>query len=450
MTLQVLQEIGFPLTRELAASVVQDYLKHEAIANPFNNDCPGKDWWSGFIKRWKLSKRKPQHLSAKRAEGVLPEVVDAWLEKVKKVFQEVGLIKRGRAVKDLSNRMWNCDETAFCTSATSKTVIAKRGCRDVYETGGGSGTEYVTVLGAGSASGVRLPPYILYKAKHLYDTWCRAGPAGALYGVSPSGWMEQANFLSWFEKMLVPAVHHLLSKGPVFLFVDGHYSHVSIDLIKSATSHGIHLLCFPSHATAVLQPLDVGVYGPVKQAWRKILKEYKLESRASKIDRTVFPILIAKLWSQSFTKLHLQSGFRATGLYPLNQEAISESRIAVSAVYRSEGSKEQEKVTPSNAPSTPTRQHRERPPPTPQLRLHLKGHFTMLLQVKQQKDTSKKRRCESRIYGEALTSDEVLERIEEKEAQKKEKKGKKKGRKKGGGVYKKSDLTDDEDPGIIH
>ena len=63
----------------------------------------------------------------------------------------------------------------------------------------------------------------------------------------------------------------------------------------------------------------------------------------------------------------------------------------------------------------------------------------MLLQVKQQKDTSKKRRCESRIYGEALTSDGVLERIEEKEAQKKEKKGKKKGRKKGA-VVDKSDL----------
>ena len=100
VTLQILQEIGFPLTREL---VIQDYLKHEAIANPFKNDCPGKDWWSGFIKRWKLSERKPQHLSAKRAEGVIPEVVDAWLEKVKKVFQEVGLIKRGQAVKDLSN-----------------------------------------------------------------------------------------------------------------------------------------------------------------------------------------------------------------------------------------------------------------------------------------------------------------------------------------------------------
>ena len=52
----------------------------------------------------------------------------------------------------------------------------------------------------------------------------------------------------------------------------------------------------------------------------------------------------------------------------------------------------------------------------------------MLLQVKRQKDTSKKRRCEVRMYREALTSDEVFERIEEHEAQKKEKRREKKGR----------------------
>ena len=115
--------------------------------------------------------------------------------------------------------------------------------------------------------------YIVYRCKHLYNTWCQSGPAGALYGASDSGWMEQVNFLSWFEKIFVPAVSHLLSIGPVVLFVDGHKSHVSFDLISSARSHGIHLFCFPSHTTAVLQPLDVGVYGPLKKQWKKILKK---------------------------------------------------------------------------------------------------------------------------------------------------------------------------------
>ena len=80
-------------------------------------------------------------MSVKRARAVTPKVVDAWIAGVKKLFQESGLIKRGRVDKDFSNRLWNCNETAFCTSDTSKKVLAKRGSQEVHETGGGSGRE---------------------------------------------------------------------------------------------------------------------------------------------------------------------------------------------------------------------------------------------------------------------------------------------------------------------
>ena len=52
--------------------------------------------------------------------------------------------------------MWNSDETAFATHAASK---MSRGEKDVHETGGGSGQ---TILGCGSASGICLPPYVVY------------------------------------------------------------------------------------------------------------------------------------------------------------------------------------------------------------------------------------------------------------------------------------------------
>lgn len=128
------------------------------------------------------------------------------------------------------------------------------------KTSGGSGREYITVFSASSASGVKLPPY---NASISITLGVRVDQQ-MLFAASGSGWMEQANFFSWFEKIFVPAVSHLLSTGPVVLFVDSHNSHVSLDLINSARSHGIHLFCFPSHTTGVLQPLDVGVYGPLK------------------------------------------------------------------------------------------------------------------------------------------------------------------------------------------
>ena len=68
--------------------------------------------------------------------------------------------------------------------------------------------EYITVSGAGLASGVVLPSYIIivYRCKHLYNTWCQSGPAGSLYGVSGSARIRQASFLSGFVKIQFYAV----------------------------------------------------------------------------------------------------------------------------------------------------------------------------------------------------------------------------------------------------
>ena len=114
-----------------------------------------------------------------------------------------------------------------------------------------------------------MPPYILYKGKNLYTTWTEGGPAGTLFGVSNSGWMEGANFLDWFKKLFLSAVQHLSSKPGVVLFVDGHHSHLTLELIELARERGVHLVCFPPHMTHILQPLDVSVYHPLKQAWQQ-------------------------------------------------------------------------------------------------------------------------------------------------------------------------------------
>lgn len=50
-------------------------------------------------------------------------------------------------VPDLASRTWNCDETVFCTAVASKAVLTRRGAKQVHETAGGSGRDYITVLG---------------------------------------------------------------------------------------------------------------------------------------------------------------------------------------------------------------------------------------------------------------------------------------------------------------
>lgn len=106
--------------------------------------------------------------------------MDAWFTKVDSFYKENHLF-------DAPSRLWNADETGFCTSMASRSVLARREAKDVHETSGGSGREYYTVLAAGAADDIQLPSFILYKGVNLYARWTKGGPAGAVYGVSDSG-----------------------------------------------------------------------------------------------------------------------------------------------------------------------------------------------------------------------------------------------------------------------
>ena len=233
------------------------------------------------------------------------------------------------------SRLWNCDKTVFCTSPAAIKLLAQRGSRTVHEIGGNSGHQYITVLCGGCASGERLPPFILYKGKNIYKRWIEGGPAGTLYGVTDSGWMDAPNYLSWFTKLFLPAVAHLTKTAPVFLIQDGHHSHISLELIRRARDNNIVILCLPPNTTHLLQPFDIAVFAPIKKEWKKILKQYKLETKRQKVSKEVFPSLLGKLWDSSLKPSHCRAGFRGAGLVPYSREHVLKE-LHPSAAMRAE------------------------------------------------------------------------------------------------------------------
>ena len=378
VSLQVLQEMGFGLTKKLVGIVIRDYLNDQpGRPNPFSSGVPGEDWWQRFLKGWhsKLSIRKPQHLPTHRALSATPEVMDGWFKRVQQLFDEAKL--SALSTDELKCYLWNCDETGFCMAMTTKKILAKCGDKNVHETVGGSGRDYITILGAGCADGTRLPPFVVYKGKNLWSRWMKGGSAGCMYSVSDSGWMEAANFIQWFEKLFLPAVEHMAKKLPVVLFFDGHHSHLSLKLIELARTHNVHLFCFPPHCTHVLQPLDVAVFGPVKAAWWKVLKQHQMETCAASIIKEDFPLLLSKLWDSSFKPWHLVSGFYRCGLCPVSREAIPTHKLSTALPHTK---------PPVEPPPTITVEITGKctigDSVTP-IRLHLRGYFSSLLQKKQ-------------------------------------------------------------------
>ena len=420
-TTQVLQELGFGLTRRIVSEVVHKYLTASDRPSRFHDGLPGRDWWERFLKRWskQLAERKPQHLSVKRAAAANRPAIAGWFDAVTAFFKKIELIKRGRICPTFAQRIWNCDETGFCLAASSDRVLAKRGARSVHETTGGSDRSYITVLACGSAAGVGLPPFTVYKGVYIKKEWLIGGLAGAAYGVSESGWMEGSNFLSWCKKIFVPAVSGLLDTGPVVLFVDGHHSHVTVALIQHAREMGVHIFCLPPNCTHLLQPLDVGTFAPVKAEWKRILQDYRLETKAANVEKRNFTELLAKLWPSAFTAEHIQAGFAGSGLCPLNPCAIQDEKLTPSLPLQAPS------VNESTATDRPEQEETSStlPPITP-LKVYLRDHFASVLQQHRPARPRQKGQVKPREYGEILTADEVYERIEKEEEEKKRRKRK--------------------------
>ena len=291
----------------------------------------------------------------------------------------------------------------------------------VHEIAGGSGHQYITVHCAGSANGGRLPPFILYKGKNMYQRWMQGGPAAAVYGVSESGWMDSDNFLSWFKKLFLPTISHLTKEAPVLLFLDGHYSHISLELIKQAQSNNVILLCLPPNTTHFLQPLDVGVFAPLKSAWRGILKRYSIETAGARVTKELFPSLIAKLWETSFEPGHCKGGFRGTGIYPFSQEHVLQKldHNPLKMTSASGSVATESRVSTVKCVSC----GHEMEAATPTVKLCLKSYFAGILEVRKDKPKiGERNNLKVRIEGEVISSDEFMELLQEQNTTKQSKK----------------------------
>ena len=89
-------------------------------------------------------------------------------------------------------------------------------------------------MGAGLASGVMVPSYIVYRCKHLYSTWCQSEPASALYGASGSAWMDTVPNS--------PCGQHVLEFVPCFQYLPNHsYNHFCIQVLKAPATGVLHL-----------------------------------------------------------------------------------------------------------------------------------------------------------------------------------------------------------------
>ena len=306
-------EWGFPFDMLDLRMAVKRILDIEGRHIPlFKENCPGREWAMSFLQRHKtnIGQRLCQNIAKKRA-AVSKEVVTEYFKELEKTLEGVP-----------PENMINYDETNLTDDPGRKKMIFKRGVR-YPERIMNSSKSSTSLMFAGTASGVLLPVYVVYKAENLWSTWTEKGPAKCRYNRSKSGWFDHICFDDWFRSIVLPYCCRL--EGKKVMIGDNLSSHFSHDILKECENNNIAFVCLPANATHLLQPLDVAFFGPMKTKWRAVLTRYKLKKakNAGTVAKDQFPKLLKELMDELPNQSdNLKSGFEKCGIHPCKAEPV--------------------------------------------------------------------------------------------------------------------------------
>src|SRR6266480_6688740 len=77
----------------------------------------------------------------------------------------------------------------------------------------------------------------------------------------------------------------------------------------------------PAHSSHILQPLDVGCFGPLKAAYGQQIENY-MRRYINYIMKLEFLPAFKEAWNATFTKENICGGFRGAGLVPYSPERV--------------------------------------------------------------------------------------------------------------------------------
>jgi len=276
---------------------------------------PNKDfstsWMSKFLKQNELTCRRVAIMEEKRFEAADVDRLRQYFSLLKETINKYKIPPKN---------IWNMDETGFELQDTGNYSIVKTGRKRVNARTSDN-REHITVVGTVSAAGAALPPLYIFKGKKPVDDYMEHADPNATFRMQECGYLDSGIFveyIKWLMKIL-PA------KRPQLLLLDGYYSHEVMEALQLAAQDKIFLLCFPSHSTHLLQPLDVGVFGELKRQWKEAVSTWISQNSGTKLTKKIFvQLLDNKVWRSSLTPDRIRSSFATCGIEPFKPEVVEQ------------------------------------------------------------------------------------------------------------------------------
>lgn len=99
------------------------------------------------------------------------------------------------------------------------------------------------------------------------------------------------------------------------LVLDGHNSHVTIDVVHKAMGVGFDLIILPSHTSHTLQPLDVTCFKPFKTKFRAYKNVWILVNKKNGATKNDLVQCISLVLKRTLTPQNICKGFKTTRIW---------------------------------------------------------------------------------------------------------------------------------------
>lgn len=182
--------------------------------------------------------------------------------------------------------------------------------------------QWIAVIQGANSSGWCIPLYIIVAGKVHLLTWYEdsALPHNWVIATTENGQTTNEKGLEWIQHF----DQHSKSRssgGYCLLILDGHESYHSVEFELYCKENNIITLYMPPYSSYILQPLNIGCFGPLKTAYRRQI-EKKIRAGITYIAKEDFLPAFYVAFYEAMTENNVRGGFRGAGLVPMSPKWV--------------------------------------------------------------------------------------------------------------------------------
>ena len=163
---------------------------------------------------------------------------------------------------------------------------------------------------------------IIFKEKPFNRAWVpRDMDKNWQWTSNSKGWTCDIITLEWITRVFDPKTRAKANGKQRALICDGHGSHIQPEVLRFCIDNKISLLLMAAHSSHLCQPLDVGIFSPLKTYMSAELDKI-MRYGISNIKKFEWADAYRLARPKAMTETNIKSAFRTAGLVPLNRRKV--------------------------------------------------------------------------------------------------------------------------------